>query len=87
MILLLHEGRPAARQKSSMICKFIRTRADKNILCIINFLFVSFGPVLCFDCASFEDVVLLVPVAGPERKPVEGDSKVSVIKSINERIQ
>lgn len=42
---------------------------------------MPFGP------SSFKTVVLLIPVANPERKSKEGNSKVGVVESIYEGIQ
>lgn len=41
---------------------------------------------LAFCPSSFEDVILLIPVADLERKSKEGDPKVPIVESVDERI-
>lgn len=43
-------------------------------------------PLFELDPTSFEDVILLIPVASPKRQSIEGDSEVPVVKGVNERI-
>ena len=43
-------------------------------------------PLFAYFSFSFEDVILLIPVTGSKRKSIKGDTKVSIVECVNERI-